>query len=305
MANRSANRTRLLFISLLVTSLFLITLDLRGVSVVSTIRNSTQSVLAPIQRVGSNLLSPIGNLFADISNLTQTRSRIQKLESENRELKSQIILNQSIASELNQFKKILDFAGKARYKIVSARVISKGGTATFGDTLVIDQGEKSGIRRDMTVIGGSGLVGVVKSTTADSSVILLLSDPSFRVGVRVAGTQDMGVLSGQGSGTYSLQMLTATGDIKVGDALLSRGSSGDKPFVPGVPVGTITSVENTTGQLTKRARVQGFVDLNSLGVVAVVIAATGSNPGDSLIPVAPAPAPTVTVYVTPTPSPKG
>lgn len=69
-----------------------------------------------------------------------------------------------------------------------------------------------------------------------------------------------------------------------------------------MPVGTVKSVENTTGQLTKRASVQGFVDPNSVSVVSVVLKATASNPGDSLVPRAPAPAPTVTIYVTPTPS---
>ena len=157
----------------------------------------------------------------------------------------------------------------------------------------------------MSVIAAGGLVGVVKSTTSNSAVVLLMSDPSFRVGVRVAGSQDMGILSGQGGSKYSLEMLSATGKIGVGDVILSRGSSGDRPFVPGVPVGTVLSIENSTGQLTKRAIVEGFVDLNSVSVVSVVIKSNGSNPGDALVPRAPAPAPTVTVYVTPSPTTSG
>jgi rod shape-determining protein MreC len=303
MANRGTNRTRLLWVSLLVTSLFLITLDLRGVSLVSSIRNGTQSFLAPVQRVGSNVLSPISNLFEDITNLGRTKSKIDALKTENEELKSQLILNENVLGELEQLKGVLNLAGKARFKVVSARVISKGGTGTFGETIVLDAGTNAGIKRDMTVIAASGLVGVVKSTTSTSSVVLLMSDPSFRVGVRVAGSQDMGILSGEGEGKFSLRMLSATGQIKTGDVLLSRGSSGDKPFVPGVPVGTVITVDNATGQLTKQGRVQGFVDLNALGVVSVVLANVGGNPGDALVPQAPRPAPTVTVFVTPTPTP--
>lgn len=303
MASRGTNRTRLLLVTLLVTSLFLITLDLRGVSVVTSIREVSQNFLAPIQRVGSNLLSPFGNLISDVTNIGRTRSKINELEDENQRLKSQIVLNENIKGELKQLKSVLDLAGKARFKIVSARVISRGGTATFGETIVIDQGSQSGIKRDMTVIAHSGLVGVVKSTTPNSAVVLLMSDPSFRMGVRVAGSQDMGILSGEGDGRYSLQLLSATGKISVGDVLLSRGSSGDSPFVPGVPVGTVVSVDNTTGQLTKRGTVRSFVDLNSLGVVSIVLKSQGGNPGDALVPRAPTPAPTVTIFVTPTPSP--
>ena len=303
MANRGANRTRLLWVSLLVTSLFLITLDLRGVNLVSSIRTGTQSFLAPIQRVGSNVLSPLGNLFTDIKNLGRTNSKIEALTTENEELKSQLILNENIVGELEQLQGVLDLAGKARFKVVAARVISKGGTGTFSETIVLDAGSDAGIKRDMTVIASAGLVGVVKSTTKSSAVVLLMSDPSFRVGVRVAGTQDMGVLSGEGEGKFFLRMLSATGQLKPGDVLLSRGSSGDKPFVPGVPVGKVITIDNSTGQLTKQGRVMGFVDLNALGIVSVVLDSVGRNPGDSLVPKAPAPAPTVTVFVTPEPSP--
>ena len=114
----------------------------------------------------------------------------------------------------------------------------------------------------------------------------------------------MGFLRGQGDKSYSLQMLSATSAISVGDVLLARGSSGDKPFVPGVPVGRVSFVENTVGQLTKEGRVNGFVDLNSLSVVSVVLSAVAGDPGDALVPQAPRPAPTVTVFVTPSPTPK-
>jgi rod shape-determining protein MreC len=302
MATRGTNRARLLLVSLLVTSLLLITLDLRGVSVVSSIRGFTQSALAPFQSFGSTLISPIGQFFSDLFNLENNRERIAELEKENQELKAQVIFNEDIEGELKQLKGVLDLAGKAKFKTVSARVISKGGTATISESIVIDQGSNAGIRRDMTVIAASGLVGVVKSTTPNASVVMLMSDPSFRIGVRVAGSQFMGVLSGEGQNQFSLQMLSATAEISVGDVLLSRGSSGDAPFVPGVPVGKIVLVDNSAGQLTKQARVESFVNLNAIGVVSVVLDSLGNNPGDALVPVAPRPAPTVTVFVTPSPS---
>ncbi|MEY3156559.1 MAG: rod shape-determining protein MreC [Actinomycetota bacterium] len=303
MAARGSNRTRLLWISLLVTSLFLITLDLRGVSIINSIRSGVQVVLAPFQKAGSSIVSPLGNLFDDITNLGRTQSKIDALREENEQLKSQLILNENVVGELEQLKGVLDLAGQARFKVVPARVITRGGTATFGETIVIDKGSSAGIKRDMTVIATSGLVGVVKSTTTNSSVILLMSDPSFRVGVRVAGTQDMGILSGGGDNRFTIQMLSATGQIKVGDVLLSRGSSGDRPFVPGVPVGKVSFVESSAGQLTKQGLVEGFVDLDGLGVVSVVLDAVAGDPGEALVPRAPKPAPTVTVFVTPEPTP--
>jgi rod shape-determining protein MreC len=152
----------------------------------------------------------------------------------------------------------------------------------------------------MTVISDGGLVGVVKSVNANTSIVLLMSDPTFKIGVRIAGTQGIGVVSGQGGNKYLLQLLDATGEIKVGDVLVARGSEGGRPFVPGVPVGTVTSVQSNASSITQNADVEGLSNLDRIGVVAVVVSAPKQDPRDSLIP---KPAPTVTVFITPTPSP--
>jgi rod shape-determining protein MreC len=74
------NRSRLLLVILLVTSLFLITLDLRGVSITSNSRTATQSFLAPIQRGVSDLFSPVGNFFSDIKNFGKTKAELKDLK---------------------------------------------------------------------------------------------------------------------------------------------------------------------------------------------------------------------------------
>ena len=114
MANKRSGRTRLLLVSLLVTSLFLVTLDLRGVSLVTSLRNLTQSVLAPFQSFGSSILNPIGDFFGGFSNLRNSSSRIEELEKENEELRVKAILNENISAELKQLKGVLDLAGKGR-----------------------------------------------------------------------------------------------------------------------------------------------------------------------------------------------
>lgn len=303
MAQRGSNRSRLLLVSLLVSSLFLITLDLRGVSVIGGIRSGTQTVLSPLQGFTSTLFRPIGNFFSDLAHLGRTRSQIESLKNENEKLKEQLIQARDAQGKFTQLKSVLDLAGRAQWNVVSARVIAHGGAATFSQTITIDAGSSSGIARDMSVVSGSGLVGVVKSVTSRSAVVLLMSDPSFRVGVRVAGSQVMGVLSGTGGRTYSVQLLDATESINLGDELVARGSDNDRPFPPGVPVGRVSWVDNSTGQLTKHANVEGFAKLTSVGVVSVILSTSTTDPHDSLVPAKPKPTPTPTVTVTASPSP--
>jgi len=295
-----SNRSRLLLVILLVTALFLITLDLRGINIAKSSRSATQSFLAPVQRGFSDFFSPVGNFFGDVKNFGKVKAQITDLEKENAKLKNQIVLNSDIKGQLTKLKGVLNLAGRGGYKVVAARVIGQGSASTFSQTITIDAGSNDGVQKDMTVINESGIVGVVKSVTGSSAIVILMSDPTFRIGVRIAGTQTVGILLGQGTNRYTLQLLDPAGTIKFGDALLSLGSDNNRPFVPGLPVGSVSFVDHSNSALTQTASVTGYANLNSLGVVSVITLAAKQDPKDSLVPT---PNPTKTIYVTATPSP--
>ena len=300
MARGGGNRSRLLLVLLLVSSLFLITLDLRGVNLAGSIRSGVANVFSPLENIASKIFSPIGNFTSGLKDLGQSKKRIEQLTKEVDLLKSEKILDQDTVGQLSQLKNVLDLAGRGGYQVVAARVINRGSAATFKQTITIDVGRNSGIEKNMTVISDSGLVGVVKSVTSNSAIVLLMSDPTFKVGVRIAGTQSIGVVSGQGGNTYLLQLLDATGEIKEGDVLVARGSQDGKPFVPGVPVGTVTTVQSNASSITQNADVVGISNLERIGVVAVVTTSPKNDPRDSLVP---KPRPTATIFITPTPTP--
>ena len=297
-------RSRLLLIILIVTSLLLITLDLRGVKILDGVRNGTQNVLSPFQKAGSAVVSPFRNFLGDVTNLGQTRSEIEKLKADNAKLRNQLLQRKSADAELDQLKSVLDLAGRAGYKVLASRVISQGASTSFSQTVTIDVGTSSGVRPNMTVVSGEGLVGVVKESYSNSALIMLATDPDFKVGVRIAGTQQIGILSGRGSKRAELQLLDNQQVVKVGDVLLARGSINNRPFVPGIPVGVISAVDNTAGSIAQTATVMLYPNFSALSVVSVVLSAGKNNPGDALVPAAPqpTPVPTVTIYATPSPS---
>ena len=293
-------RTRLLLIILIVTALFLITLDLRGVAVLDGARQGTQTILSPFQKAGNFILSPVKNFVTDITHLGRTRNQIEKLRADNAKLKADLLNRRNADAQLKQLESILDLAGTAGYKVVNTRVISQGSSQSFSQTVTIDSGSNAGIKKNMTVLSQSGLAGVVKAVYPTSALVMLATDPAFKIGVRIAGTQQIGILTGQGSRSGSLQLLDNLTSVKVGDVLLARGSVANRPFVPGVPVGIVTTVQSNASSITQNADVVGISNLGSIGVVAVVISPPNDDPRDSLVP---KPKPTVTVYVTPTPTP--
>ena len=300
MAQGSGNRSRLLLVILLVTALFFVTLDLRGVSLTKGSRSITQTMLSPVQKTVSTIFSPLGRFLSDVKNFGKTKTELDQALAQNKKLSSQLVLASETKGESAQLNGVLDLAGRGGYKVVAARVIGHGSASSFSQTITINQGSRSGIKKDMTVISQNGLVGLVKNITSTSAIVLLMSDPSFKVGVKITRSQSIGILQGQGNSSYSFVLLDPAGAIKVGDNLVTNGSDNNHPFIPGVPVGPVTVLDNSTAALVQSATVESYANLNDLGVVSVVLAAPAVAPS---VPLRPTPNPTVTVLVTPTPTP--
>jgi rod shape-determining protein MreC len=299
-AQGSGNRSRLLLVILLVTALFFVTLDLRGVSLTKGSRSITQTMLSPVQKTVSTIFSPLGRFLSDVKNFGKTKTELDQALAQNKKLSSQLVLASETKGESAQLNGVLDLAGRGGYKVVAARVIGHGSASSFSQTITINQGSRSGIKKDMTVISQNGLVGLVKNVTSTSAIVLLMSDPSFKVGVKITRSQSIGILQGQGNSSYSFVLLDPAGAIKVGDNLVTNGSDNNHPFIPGVPVGHVTVLDNSTAALVQSATVESYANLNDLGVVSVVLAAPAVAPS---VPLRPTPNPTVTVLVTPTPTP--
>jgi rod shape-determining protein MreC len=89
-------------------------------------------------------------------------------------------------------------------------------------------------------------------------------------------------------------LLDSQGNIPVGARLVTFGDVGQRPFVPEVPIGRVTRVLPTAGQLYRQGVVAPFVSFSSLSVVGVVVASPRTIPRDSLVPPSPSPSPSGT-----------
>jgi rod shape-determining protein MreC len=111
--------------------------------------------------------------------------------------------------------------------------------------------------------------------------------------VRIAGTGEIGAVTGlghsqSGPAALRLQVFDASAVLAPGQQLVTFGSAGGRPYVPGVPVGVITRVVASASALTKIAYVRPYADEGALGVVGVVIVPPRHNPRDSVLPARPA-----------------
>ena len=197
---------------------------------------------------------------------------------------------------------MLKTAGAGQYGIKAAQVIAIGAAQGFSWTITIDAGSDDGIQRDMTVLNGDGLVGRVTTVGPSTSTVLLACDPDFTVGTRMEKSMEIGFATGQGDRPLRVQLLNGKANVKRGDRLVTFGSQADKPFVPGVPIGTVVKLDPGAGGLTRTVEVQPFVGYTSLDVVGVVVVPPREDPRDTVLPPKPTPTPVPTVTVTVSPS---
>ncbi|MFJ8346114.1 rod shape-determining protein MreC [Streptomyces sp. NPDC094153] len=301
---RDTKESRLLLVLLIAIAFALITVDIRGGenSPVDGARQAAATVFGPIENGVSAAVNPVGNAVSAVRDSGERHDRLAALEKENAALKAELGSDDRKRSRLTQLNRMLKLAGEGQYGIKGAQVIAIGATQGFSWTITIDAGASDGIQRDMTVLNADGLVGRVTTVGPSTSTVLLANDPDFTVGTRMEGSDELGFASGQGDRPLRVQLLNGKSDVKKGDRMVTFGSQADKPFVPGVPVGVVSRVDPSGGDLTRTVYVTPFVGFTKLDVVGVVVQAPKKDPRDEVLPPKPKPTPTPTVTVTVTPS---
>ncbi|HEY3681670.1 MAG TPA: rod shape-determining protein MreC [Streptosporangiaceae bacterium] len=306
---RDTRRTRLILALLLVVALGLITIDYRGGdhSPLNGLRTAGAAVFGPVERGTAAVARPIGDTISAISGAPAAQRRIRALEQQNQRLRQQVGAGQLDKEQSKQLDSMLHLAGLGRYRVVAAQVIAMRGRQGYEETVSLDAGTHDGVKPGQTVVTGDGLVGRVTASGPSSSTVLLLTDASSSVGGRLEGSQQIGVVQGTGrnaaGGQLRFQVLDSRAALKPGQRIVTFGSHGDSPYVPGVPIGTVQRVEATPGSLTRTAVVSPFVTFTTLDVVGVVVSPPRSDPRDAVLP--PKPSPSASPSATPSSSPSG
>jgi rod shape-determining protein MreC len=279
-----ARRTRPVLIVLLIVAIALITLDFRD-SGSSPAHSIGSTVFGPVEHLAGDVASPFTGMYHAVAG--NQGSEIASLQKQNDQLRAELSAEQLDKSDSAQLKNLLQLSGRGGYRVVPASVIAAGGD--YSDTVTIDAGSKDGIKTNETVLNGNGLVGTVTGVGSSTATVQLATDSAATVGVRLAGSNVIGALTGTGQTMTSdnelkLTLFSGSAAIGPGDALVTFGSVGGSPYVAGVPVGTVQTVTSQPGSLTQTALVKPFADFTGLGVVGVVIAPPRTNPRDSVLP---------------------
>ncbi|GAA3866453.1 rod shape-determining protein MreC [Streptomyces sedi] len=283
---RDTRESRLLLVLLVSIAFALITMDIRGGddSPLDGPREAAASFFGPVEEGVAGAVDPFANAIAAVRDSGDRHDRISELERENAELRQELGSDAHRESRIAQLDELLQTAGAGQYGIVGAQVIAIGAGQGFSWTVTIDAGSEDGLARDMTVLNGDGLVGRVTTVAKGTATVLLANDPGFTVGTRLEGSEELGFATGRGDNTLEVQLLNQRAEVAEGDRMVTFGSADNKPFVPGVPVGEVVSVERSNGDLTRTVQVRPYATFTQLDLVGVVVDPPRDNPRDSVLP---------------------
>jgi rod shape-determining protein MreC len=225
-------------------------------------------ITAPLERMVVLPVAAARSLWKDYLALVGVRHRNQRLREELARLREENLQYREAILASERFQRLADFRSAREVPMVPANVVAHDISPWFR-SIVIDQGERSGIRPGMPVITDQGVVGLVAGTTPGASKVLLVTDPQSRVDAFVQRTRARGTVRGRSVADCEFEYVLRDEEIRPGDLLVTSGL--DSVYPKGLVVGSVGKTEREPYGLFQRARIEPSVDFGTLEEVFVLL----------------------------------
>ena len=230
-------------------------------------------VLIPVQK-GINAAG--GRVRSRVDNLAD----LQQINEENQSLKEQVaeltLENNMLMQERYELQELRDLynldSDYSDLNKIAANVIGKD-TGNWFNMFIIDKGSSDGIKVDMNVIAGGGLVGIVTKTGPDWAQVRSIIDDMSNVSAMILKNSDLcyvrGDLEMMSEGTLQLNQLRDQNDeVESGDKVVTSYASAK--YHKGILIGYVNELAVDSNNLTKSGSITPAVDFEHLSTVLVI-----------------------------------
>ena len=207
-----------------------------------------------------------------ITTMQKTVDQNKKLQKQLDELSAENKLLQQDKYELEEFRKLYDLDEQyAGYSKVAARVISSDSDNWY-NSFVIDKGSKDGIKVNMNVMAGDGLVGIVVKVNKSYSKVRAIIDDSSNVSGTILKNSENCIVSGNlnlmNEGLIEVSGIDGNARIEEGAEVVTSQIS-DK-YLPGILIGYIRDLKKDSSNVTQAGYLSPVVDFTGLKMVLVI-----------------------------------
>lgn len=155
------------------------------------------------------------------------------------------------------------------YRIFNAHVI-RNSLNRADNYITLDKGSSSGIRPEMGVVNGNGVVGIVYKTSPSYSLVISVLNSKSNISCKIVGSEYFGYLKWEyGDSQYAyLRDLPRHAEFSLGDTVVTSGFS--TVFPEGMMVGTVDDMSDSNDGLSYLLRIKLATDFGKLGSVRVI-----------------------------------
>jgi rod shape-determining protein MreC len=252
---------RFAYLGLIVAAFGLMMLGKADTVTVERFRAQATDAFAPILDAVSRPIATVNEIVTEARELAALRVENARLREERARLLQWQAAGRKLEAQNAALRDLLNFIPREAKAFISARVIADSGGA-FAHSLILNSGERDGVRRGQAVVSGDGLIGRVIGVGSRSSRVLLITDLNSRIPVITEQSRTRAVLAGNNSVRPVLKHLPAGIFVVPGERIVTSGDGG--AFPAGLPVGVVVSVSD------RGIGVQPFVASDRVEYVRVV-----------------------------------
>lgn len=241
------------------------------ISKVSYLENIVSNLVMPVQNGLTYLKNKIAGNDSFFEDIDRLKTENEELKRKNSELEQALREFEIVKSENDTLKEYVNLKDKYKeYSTIPAYVINRDIT-NYSNTVIINAGEKDGIKENMTVIADEGLVGHVISVTDHTAKVQTIIDTATAVTSTISTTKDTIIVQGtlDNKGELKATYIPTDASVIQGDSVETSGIGGIYP--KGIHIGTIKEVINTNNITDRYATVETAVDFNKLDTVLVIL----------------------------------
>jgi len=211
---------------------------------------------------------PFSRIQAALVRVAQSNAENEALRIRITELATQLQFYNETIEENRRFRALLGFQPPRGFRIVPTEIIGVFGSG-MPNTVMINIGDRHGIRTNQAVITRVGVAGRVARVLPDYSVVYLLTESRCRVAARVQRSREQGIIRYDLRRGMYLDNVPRLGDVVVGDTVITSGLGGI--FPEGLVVGEIVEVASTERGFFLDITVQSAVNFNGLDELYVLM----------------------------------
>ena len=155
------------------------------------------------------------------------------------------------------------------YRLIPAKVVSNS-VDNFDNLVTINRGSADGVQKDMGVVSGTGVVGIVYLVAQHYSIVIPVLNTRSNISCTIKNRGYFGYLRWKGGSpsVAYVEDVPRHAHFKLGDDMVTSGYSA--VFPPGIRVGKILHVFNSPDGLSYRVQVRLATDFGKLRDVCVV-----------------------------------